>query len=41
MTKRTLVIVLIAAALLIVAAIGLRGQGDGALTNWFQRMHGH
>ena len=41
MTKRTLVIVLVAAALLVVAAIALRGHGDGALTDWFQRIHGH
>jgi hypothetical protein len=41
MTKRTLVIVLVAAALLIVAAISLRGQGDGSLTAWFQHIHGH
>jgi hypothetical protein len=41
MTKRTLVIVVVAAALLVFGAIALRGYGDGALTSWFQRLHGH
>jgi hypothetical protein len=41
MTKRTLVIVVFAAALLIISAIVLRGNGDGSLTGWLQRMHGH
>jgi hypothetical protein len=41
MTKRTLLVVLVAAALLVVAAIALRGHGDGPLTDWFQRIHGH
>jgi hypothetical protein len=41
-TKRTIVIVIVAAAVLVYAAIVLRGQGDGGtLANWFQRMHGH
>ena len=34
-------IVVVAAALLVLAAIALRGHGDGALADWFQRLHGH
>jgi hypothetical protein len=41
MTKRTIVIVVVAAALLVLSAIVLRGNGDGGLAGWFQRMHGH
>jgi hypothetical protein len=41
MTKRTIVIVIAAAALLVLSAIVLRGHGDGSLTAWFQRLHGH
>lgn len=41
MTKRTFAIVVVAAALLVAFAIALRGHGDGALTTWFQRIHGH
>ena len=40
-TKQTIVIVVVAPALLIVAAIALRGQGDGTLGNWLPRIHGH
>jgi len=40
MTRRTLVIVVVAAALLVIGAIALRGQGDGALMGWLRRMHG-
>ena len=41
MTRRTLTIIAVTAGLLVLAAIALRGQGDGALMDWFQRMHGH
>jgi hypothetical protein len=41
MTKRTLLVVLVAAALLIIGALAHGGRGDGALANWFQRIHGH
>ena len=41
MTKRTLLVVLVAAALLIIGALAHGGSGDGALANWFQRIHGH
>ena len=41
MSRRTLVIVLVAAALLIGSAIAVRGYGGGALASWFQRIHGH
>jgi hypothetical protein len=40
MSKRTFVIVVIAAALLIGSAIAVRGHGGGALASWFQRIHG-
>ena len=40
MTKRTLPVVLVAAALLIIGGLA-HGGGDGALANWFQRIHGH
>jgi hypothetical protein len=39
--KRTIVIAVVAAALLVLAAIALRGHGDSSLANWFERMHGH
>jgi hypothetical protein len=41
MTRRTIAIVVVAAALLVLSAIVLRGHGDGGLTGWLQRMHGH
>ena len=41
MTKRTLLVVLVAAALLIIGALVQGGRGDGATANWFQRIHGH
>jgi preprotein translocase subunit SecG len=41
MTKRTLLIVLVAAALLVIGALAHSGKGDGALASWFQRIHGH
>jgi hypothetical protein len=41
MTKRTVLVVLVAAALLIIGALAHGGRGDGALANWFQRIHGH
>jgi hypothetical protein len=41
MTRRTLTIVVVAAALLVFAAVALRGQGGGAFADWFQRLHGH
>jgi hypothetical protein len=33
-------IVVVAAALLVLTAIAVRGQGGGALVDWFQRLHG-
>lgn len=41
MTRRTLTIVVVTAALLVLAAIAIRGQGGGAFGDWFQRLHGH
>ena len=41
MTRQTLTIVVLTAALLVLAAIALRGQGGGAFADWFQRLHGH
>ena len=41
MTSRTTVMVLIVAALLIAAAIALRGHGHGLLTHWMTAIHGH
>jgi len=41
MTKRTLIIVVLAAAALIGGAIALRAHGGGTLTGWFQHLHGH
>ena len=41
MTRGTLAIVVVTAALLVLAAIAIRGQGGGPLADWFQRMHGH
>lgn len=40
MSKRTLVVVVVAAAVLVIGAIALRAQGDGEFIGWFQRMHG-
>ena len=41
MSKRTLVIVLVLAALLIGSAVAVRGHGGGAFSSWFKRVHGH
>ncbi len=40
MSRRTLTIIVVTAALLVLAAIALRGQGGGAFVDWFQRLHG-
>lgn len=40
MRTRTLVIVLIAAALLVAGAVAMRGQGSGLLAGWMQSLHG-
>ena len=41
MTRRTLTIAVVTAALLVLAAIAIRGQGGAAFGDWFQRLHGH
>ena len=44
MTKRSLLVVFVAAALLIIIGMGALahgGRSDGALANWFHRIHGH
>jgi hypothetical protein len=41
MTRRTLVFVVLAAALLVISAIVLRGDGGSALADWLKRMHGN
>jgi hypothetical protein len=41
MKSRTTVIVLIVAALLIAAAVALRGHGHGLLARWMPAIHGH
>jgi hypothetical protein len=40
MKKRTIGIVVLAATLLVIAAVALRGQAGVALTEWLRRMHG-
>jgi len=40
MSKRTYAIVLIVAAVLVMAAIALRGEGGGLLTRWLSTLHG-
>jgi hypothetical protein len=40
MSKRTYAVVLVAAALLILVAIAMRGQGTERLAGWLPRIHG-
>lgn len=40
MKRRTYVWVVIGFVLLVIVALGLRGQGDGALGDWLRSMHG-
>jgi hypothetical protein len=41
MSKRTLLILLVLAALFVGSAVAVRGHGGGAFSSWFQRIHGH
>jgi hypothetical protein len=40
MRNRTLVVVVLAAALIVGAALSMRAQGGGALHRWFAAIHG-
>jgi hypothetical protein len=41
MTKRAYAAVLVVFALLVLAAIAMRGDGDGLFANLFRTLHGH
>lgn len=41
MSRRTYAVVLIAAVLVVLAAIAMRGQGVGRLHRWLPAIHGH
>jgi len=40
MRNRTLVAVVVAAALIVCVALSMRAQGGGALHRWFSAIHG-